>query len=191
MSSHARSGRAISFERVNIHAGGTDRRAAEQAAGRRAVQRAVRMLVGPQPRVMVAHPPRRAPSACVDKGERVWISLTHRDGWAVAACSRAPIGVDLERLTDIADTSGDYFLSESERREFAGLPLVTLWSLKEAAWKALALTDDVPFRALTLRGSEQRLSGVEIDGHAIAATGSCWQPASGWVLSLVQLERGR
>ena len=79
---------------------------------------------------------------------------------------------------------------DAERRDFNELSLVTLWSLKEAAWKALELSDDVSFHSLVLRGSNQQLSGLELGGRVFPATGSVRNPAAGWVMSLVQLERG-
>ena len=160
-------------------------------AARRAVRRVATDIAGREG-FDVQYPSRRAPVARTSAGERLWISLSHRDGRGAAAASRrTPVGIDLERVDRLPSERARFFLTSSEQHVFRDLPLSAIWSLKEAAWKALELSDDTPFHALELArayGERDVLRAVVFDGIAIGARAALHAPWPGWVLAVVQLE---
>lgn len=80
------------------------------------------------------------------------VSISHRDGFAVAVVAPAGVrvGVDLERSGSIPLQAIGYFLTPAEQKMATYVDPAVLWSLKEAAWKALGLGRSVPFRAMQL-----------------------------------------
>lgn len=78
------------------------------------------------------------------------LTIAHRDGVGLAAVfdSSASVGVDLERAGEISPSERRYFLSQRERDTSVDATLV--WTLKEAAWKALGISPSTPFAALQL-----------------------------------------
>ena len=165
----------------------------ERSLARQAAWRAVRAVIGSDADVAIRYTKGRAPLARSYGKRRLWLSLSHRDGRAAAAASRLrQVGIDLERVERIPVTRARYFLSEEERRTLGHLPLAVLWCLKESAWKALDLSTDVPFHALTLRPGRNRIiRSVEIGGREIEASAQVARPWRGWILTLVELERPR
>jgi 4'-phosphopantetheinyl transferase EntD len=161
---------------------------ADHRASRLAARRAIRALVGPRARVVIRRRPGRPP--LVDAlGERsVSLSLAHRDGLAVAiaASPESRVGVDLERLDAVTPEHVRYFLTARERGVLDALPRAALWALKEAAWKALALGDDVPLAALELELDRRgTLHGVRLRGeyrHAVALLAAPWP---GYLVAIV------
>jgi 4'-phosphopantetheinyl transferase EntD len=153
---------------------------ADHRASRLAARRAIRALVGPHASVAVERRPGRPPVARVGDRQTVALSLAHRDGLAVAIAARAGarIGIDLERLDAVAPEHARYFLTARERRASRLLPFAVLWAIKEAAWKALALGDDVPLSTLELDVDDRgALRGVWLRGerrHAVATLMSPW-----------------
>lgn len=165
---------------------------ADHRASRLAARRAIRALVGPRTRIAVQRRPGRAPLARVDGREAVALSLAHRDGLAVAIAARAGsrVGVDLERLEAVPPEHARYFLTTRERR-LTNLPGVVLWAIKEAAWKALAVGDDVPLAALELdldaRGT---LRGVWLRGEWRGAVAALMSPWPGYLMAAVWVSEG-
>jgi len=104
----------------------------------------------------------------------VSVSIAHCNGVAIAAAtdSSTRIGVDIERVGEIAPEHLRYFLAPSERCADASLA----WVLKEAAWKALGLGPAVPFTALQLCFDREAgaLEGVRLE--------SMWMPARAEVM---------
>jgi len=102
------------------------------------------------------------------------VSIAHRDGFAIAAAADTSVrvGVDIERSDAVNARHSRYFLSPREERAARTLGLSAAWVLKEAAWKALALSDATAFRDLELcfeRDGALRgvlLSGVWLPAHA-------------------------
>lgn len=80
------------------------------------------------------------------------VSISHRDGLAVAVVAPAGVrvGVDLERSGSVPLQAIRYFLTPAEQRMAVYVDPTVLWSLKEAAWKALGLGPSVPFHAMAL-----------------------------------------
>lgn len=116
-------------------------------------------------------------------------NVSHTAGLAVFAVSSVPVGVDVERVRDLATAAGlvDRYFRPAERVRFSGLPddLRTAaffrgWTCKEAILKGVGCGT---------RGLEQ--CEVEIDprsaervyaapdGRPWAVT--CWEPAAGYV----------
>ncbi|HKO16514.1 MAG TPA: hypothetical protein VJU87_09755 [Gemmatimonadaceae bacterium] len=97
------------------------------------------------------------------------VSIAHCDGVAIAAAADSSIrvGVDIERVGEIAPEHLRYFLAASERCTEASLA----WVLKEAAWKALALGPGIPFTAVQLSFDREAgsLQGVRVEGAWMAA----------------------
>ena len=112
----------------------------------------------------------------------VTLSIGHCEGIAIAAASdlTTPIGVDVERKGTIAPPESRLFLGPNERA-LRRLDATLAWVLKEAAWKALRLTPELPFAALELdvTDDDRLLRGVRID--------SDWHPARAYVVRLPRL----
>lgn len=122
---------------------------------------------------------------------RLVVSLSDRDGRgaAMAAPAGARIGVDLERAGAVAEAHARYFLTPRERLGRTEGDLTALWALKEAAWKALRLSDATPFAALELHTNEDgALSGLSLGGVWRRARARFSEPWPGWVLAAVEVE---
>jgi len=144
---------------------------AGRCAGKRAV--AARFDV-PVERLQLVSRTGAAPRCMVLDGEcwthvPVSISISHCDGVAIAAAAESStrVGVDIERLGQIAPEHLRYFLTPSERCADPSLA----WVLKEAAWKALGLGPTVPFTAVQLSFDRESdaLQGVWLDNTWITA----------------------
>ncbi|MFN2566165.1 MAG: 4'-phosphopantetheinyl transferase superfamily protein [Gemmatimonadaceae bacterium] len=167
---------------------------ADHRASRLAARRAVRALVGPDADVVIQRRPGRPPLALADGQRQVTLSLAHRDGLAVAiaAAAGSRVGIDLERLDAVAPTHVRYFLTARERRAADVLPHAALWALKEAAWKALALGDDVPLAALELDIDRRGvLRSVSLRGERRAALAVVTSPWDGYVMAAVWIGEAR
>jgi len=95
------------------------------------------------------------------------LSISHRDGLAVAVVAPpgVRVGVDVERAGSVPLQAVRYFLTSVEREMASWVDPTVLWSLKEAAWKALGLGRSVPFQAMELRGgADGQLLGVTVHG---------------------------
>jgi 4'-phosphopantetheinyl transferase EntD len=106
------------------------------------------------------------------------LSISHHRGRGLAAVADSPtrIGVDLERVGEIEPEHHRYFLAPSEHAvaERDGPTLV--WTLKEAAWKALSLTSATPFSALRLLIDEaSELRGLWFSDAWMPATARTWR----------------
>jgi phosphopantetheinyl transferase len=144
-------------------------------AGRCAGKRAVAARCGlPVERVQLASRAGAGPRCMVLDGEcwthlPVSLSIAHCDGVAIAAAadSSTRIGVDIERVGEIAPEHRRYFLAPSEKCADASLA----WVLKEAAWKALGLGLAVPFTAVQLSFDRETraLQGVRVDSTWMTA----------------------
>jgi len=122
----------------------------------------------------------------------VELSISHRDGRAVAAIARAGVrvGVDLERVGAVPRRLAGHFLTPQELDlAGAGDPTV-LWSLKEAAWKALALGRSLPLKALELccddaGGLRGGLRGVRVRGVFVPMHSRMSTPWPGYHMAMV------
>ena len=154
-------------------------------AGRRAAKEAVAAHCGvPATHVRLVPRDGSAPTAVLRDDDTtpralpISISISHCDGRGIAVVADHParVGVDLERAGHIERDHLRYFLSPAEWlvAERAGATLV--WALKEAAWKALGLTDATPFSALRLAiDRASALRGLWLRGDWIPATARWWR----------------
>jgi len=79
-----------------------------------------------------------------------------------------------------------YYLSVAEQQLARRYSLTDLWTLKEAAWKALRCDDALPFTALELRGDALgRIRAVRLWGAVRPARATVLRPWPGYVLALV------
>jgi len=143
-------------------------------AGRLAAKRAVRAA--------------RLPAA------RLTVSISHVAGRAAAVAAPAPsrVGIDLERAGAVRPAQARYFLTRAERRLARRLGLTTLWTLKEAAWKALGADDATPFAALEVHADPHGgVEGVSLHGRRHRARALVARPWPGFVLAVVWLSEGR
>lgn len=113
------------------------RRAEGEQTPRRAEQNAVRRLVeaafGPDARL--EHHSDGAPYVA---GSDRFISVSHSRTLAVLAVAPFPVGVDIEEPRPQLQRIAGRFLSAEEQQHYRTLPeLLTAWTLKEAAYKAL------------------------------------------------------
>lgn len=119
------------------------------------------------------------------------VSLAHCDGRAVAAACWAParIGVDVERHKRIDDSKVRLFLGPDERAEVRAevpeLDATTLWTLKEASWKAMMIPRSIPFHALELIFCDGALAELRYGGRRWLARSLSDRPWLGYVVSVV------
>ena len=147
-------------------------------------------------RVELLRDPGRAPRAIVvGDGERrdagLALSLSHCAGRAAAvAAPRGPrVGIDLERAGRVDSAHHRLFLTAAERRAARHHDGVALWTLKEAAWKALELGPDVPFTDVELDfDGGGSVCGVRHFGRSISARAVVSRPWPGFVLAVLWTE---
>ncbi|MDQ6829534.1 MAG: 4'-phosphopantetheinyl transferase superfamily protein [Gemmatimonadota bacterium] len=175
-------------------------RKSEDGAARAAAKRAVAALLGVGvDRVVLV--PRRAgpPSPWVRDGAgrshraKAAVSLSHRDGRAIAAASRSSIaiGVDLEPAETMDPAHARYFLSPRERADASAPSLVTRWVIKEAAWKALRCARDTPLAALELIfDSAGELCATALRGVRRPARARLLEPWPGYIAAVVAMRSG-
>lgn len=170
---------------------------AEYRASRLAARRAVQAMVPLARRIEIERRQGRAPLVVASEGphrQELTLSLTHCDGLAAAVVAAAParIGIDLEREDAISPDHARYFLTTREQDALGSHSLATLWALKEAAWKALSLNDDVAFHGLELHiDNRGDLRAVSARGSCFAARATLCTPWPGYVLATVRIEAGR
>lgn len=124
------------------------------------------------------------------KAPDVMLSLAHRDGHAVAALPRTGqrVGVDVERTAGVVAAHVRYFASADER-DRGPSDAAALWALKEAAWKALALGADVPFRALALEfDARAELVALMLYGQRLRARAALLHPWPRHVVAVLVVE---
>jgi hypothetical protein len=100
--------------------------------------------------------PRKTPSGKW-VAEGIWFSLSHTEGLLAVAVSRAPIGIDAERVRDtLPDALCRRALSPEEYAALAALPeeercasFAALWTVKEAAFKMEGGEEFFPARVCT------------------------------------------
>lgn len=128
-------------------------------------------------------------AAGIAPGAPMWVSVAHRHGRAVAAASGdCPLGVDLEPCGAVPPGLERIYLAPDERALLDRHDATVLWTLKEAAWKALALDPSTPFHALTLAcDARGALTAVHGPAGRRAASAAVWRPWRGWTAGLVWL----
>lgn len=102
----------------------------------------------------------------------VSISIAHRGGVGIAAAfdDGDRVGLDIDHAGAVHREHTRYFLAPFESTGAEHLDPTLLWVLKEAAWKALALGQDVPFTALRLAfDGDGALRSVSVEGTWMAA----------------------
>ena len=177
------------------------RRQEDFRAGRLAAKRAAREFLGPRPdrtmevRSVKDSPPTLALLSTRGTGHKaeIELSLSHRDGRAVAAAAPAGlrIGVDLEVAGAVSRGQARYFLASAEEERVPGTDVTLLWSLKEAAWKALGLGRAVPFKALELCcDREGSLRGVRLWGAFLPMRSRLTSPWPGYHMTTVWMTGG-
>lgn len=122
------------------------------------------------------------------------VSIAHSGGHGVAAlhadCSHR-IGIDLERSDTVSLRYADYFATRRELEACPFADVTVLWTLKEAAWKALRCEPSMPFHALeTLWTTWERPRGLCLAGVEHSARFLVLVPWPGWILSVVSVEVG-
>lgn len=121
------------------------------------------------------------------------LSLSHRDGHAVAVIAPRGmrVGVDLERLGSVQMAAVRDLLTPFEREIAEGLDPTVVWSVKEAAWKALGLGRSLPFADLELRADAHgRLIGVAVHGHFVTMHTRIAEPWPGYMVAKVWMPGG-
>jgi malonyl CoA-acyl carrier protein transacylase len=166
------------------------KRAAEWLAGRLAVKRAVCFAdesISPLD-VQVATDDHGAPSLIIKgKPSPVHVSITHRDGYAIAALSESHLGIDLETIEDRADSWWQQSFSKSERRAMRGMEdanaaATCAWAAKEACLKRHGTGLEVSLHKVTVKADGEGGASVngpfgtwgvrffEVDGRVLAVT---------------------
>jgi phosphopantetheinyl transferase (holo-ACP synthase) len=170
----------------------SDARRRDWLVGRLAAKRAVARALGIRglARIEIAARPGAAPRALLLDAEGephalpLVLSLAHCDGRAAAAVGPewVRLGVDVERAGSVGEARRRYFLAPGEG---GGLDAAGLWTLKEAAWKALGCDEQLPFRALTLQlDGAGSLRAVALRGEIFPARATVATPWPGYVLAV-------
>jgi len=173
-------------------------RSGDRLAAARAAACAVARVTGcAEGSVALSHRAGRAPVPMRRRNSAVEVlpcavSIAHSSGRAVAAaCASGDgrIGVDLERAGTVSPDQLRLFASPPERA--FGLEPTTLWTLKEAAWKAFSCKASTPFHALTIAALGAAPSAAYIvfalRGDVVPGFAHIWQPWPGWVAALVEV----
>lgn len=177
------------------------RRRADFRAGRLAAKRAVARRIGigegrDEPAGMggvtihsvPGRPPlARLPSSTGAAEPTLLLSIAHRDGRAAAtaAAGGSRVGVDLEREGVVERSELRLFLSEEEREQALDLDPTTLWTLKEAAWKALGVRRTDPFHSLALLFRDGELAEAGHRGRRWPARARTTRPWPGYLVTVV------
>ena len=82
----------------------------------------------------------------------VQLSLSHSEGALAVAVSRAPVGIDIERIrAPRVDKVAEYIMSDRELKSFSAVPesereerLIEIWTAKEAIFKSKHSRDFLP-----------------------------------------------
>jgi hypothetical protein len=138
---------------------------------------------GAAPIPMLRHAGATEPLPCA-------VSIAHSAGHAVAAAdTTGRVGVDLERAGTVSHSQLRLFASPCERA--LGIDPTTLWTLKEAAWKAFSCDDATPFQALTVAALEAAPEPMYIvfglRGDIVPGFARIWHPWPGWLAALVEV----
>ena len=183
---------AWAFARAKEIRGAVQPSELERAASHLACQRAVNALWGSAARVSLLSRPGRAPLAWVATGgatHHANVSISHRGGVGAAIVSRNAdaVGIDVEHCDAVKPEQQRLFLSPRERNEVTTVSPTTLWSMKEAAWKALQLDMTVAFHELQLGFDNGRLATVTFRGARRFASALISDVTPGFVVVAVQL----
>jgi phosphopantetheinyl transferase len=114
-------------------------------------------------------PQLRAADGPADVG--VDVSISHSGACLAAAAVRgARIGIDLEPLAEIPSRTWRYFLTDPEQQACSGAPLRALWiwTIKEAAFKAVGGTRALHFKDVVVEGWDEGAPCVRMP-HALGA----------------------
>ena len=115
------------------------------------------------------------PVLFVDGQPTTWfVSLSHSAPYAGAALARAPVGIDVQVVRNIAEWSSHLFMSDEEaevmRRCRVTHRILHFWCAKEAAWKRRS--DELStMKQLPLRLIEEREDGLLFDQVETCAIG--------------------
>ncbi len=114
-------------------------------------------------------------------GERLFCSASHNRRFAAAAAAEAPVGIDVETVTERAVRCSPIFMSETEQlllhRTTLGRPqaAVRIWSAKEAVAKAIKVPLAEAWHRTEITAVKAGVSRLRIDGrqageavHAVA-----------------------
>ncbi len=133
----------------------------------------------------------RAPQCPVaGPGASYHCAVSHDDRFCVAVAGRRPIGVDVERISGRLLRAGRRFMIDEEKRLVSDFPLgeeegsVRVWTVKEAAAKALAVSLPEAWKraVVTAIGPAESLARVG-DLHVVARH----ETLEGHVFSLLEL----
>jgi 4'-phosphopantetheinyl transferase len=155
---------------------GTPRRVSDRLTGRIAAKRALGALTGAPPdAIRIRNLPSGAPVADIPGFPGVAVSISHRDGEAVAAAAtHGRIGIDLE-VVERRDASFGATWFDASERALAATPLeeTAIWAIKEAVLKALGTGLAMPpaqVRVVALRdGAADVELGPEAEKHRAGA----------------------
>lgn len=125
----------------------------------------------------------------------VALSIAHVDERVLVAIGPAvrPLGVDLTPAATFAADSSRWWLTAAEGEAAGALGpaaaaehAARVWTVKEAAYKALLATEPFRPRAIEVRTVGERITECTAAGRSVPATGiRCWRLAGHW-LALVQ-----
>lgn len=101
------------------------------------------------------------------RAESPWfVSISHSAPYAAAALAREPVGIDIQVVRELAESSSHLFMTDDEadamRRCQLPHRVLHFWCAKEAAWKQRS-TEFATMRQLPLQLLEEREGGLVFD----------------------------
>ncbi len=101
------------------------------------------------------------------------VSISHSAGYAGAAIDVEPIGIDIEKIRDLKEST-HLFLSETEEAQMRDSRIahrmIHFWAAKEAAWKRLGGAT-ATLKRVALKLEAETASGLRFDKVETFATG--------------------
>lgn len=107
------------------------------------------------------------PSLILPAATEPWfVSISHSAPYAAAALSHEPVGIDIQVVRELSESSSHLFMTDEEAESMrgCGLPhrVLHFWCAKEAAWKQRS-AEFATMRQVPLRLLEEREGGLVFD----------------------------
>jgi acyl transferase domain-containing protein/NAD(P)-dependent dehydrogenase (short-subunit alcohol dehydrogenase family) len=158
-------------ELTHLRSRGTARRIGDRIAGRIAAKQALSTLTGVEPhQISIPSAESGEPIAVVPGWPNVRVSISHREGVAVAAAVRGGrIGIDREAVEVRPASFDTTWFSEAERRIIAANPLhqTVAWAAKEAVLKALGTGFALSPHTVEILAMDEQCVHTRLRGEAL------------------------
>jgi malonyl CoA-acyl carrier protein transacylase len=148
---------------------GTKKRIRDRIAGRIAAKRAVAKLTGARAQaIQIASRASGEPFAIVERYKLVYVSISHREGQAIAVADHQRIGIDLEAIEERDPHFTQTWFRDDEQRlvNQSSLLSTVAWSIKEAVLKVLGRGMALSPHEIAIRTMHSGVAEVQLFGAA-------------------------